>query len=90
MSPLARALEERFDEVCRAEIARMTRKTRGLTPERTRRVAGDDLSGRGRDRDPRLGGSGAPGRLHFAPVLAQLFDFKEAHESCDGGTQQRS
>jgi hypothetical protein len=32
MSPMARALEKRFESVCRAEIARMTVKTRGLTP----------------------------------------------------------
>ena len=42
MSPMARALEKRFDAVCRAEIARMTVKTRGLTP--AERSALEDLA----------------------------------------------
>jgi Glutamyl-tRNAGlu reductase, dimerisation domain len=32
MSPIARALHRRFDEVCRAELARLRRKTAALTP----------------------------------------------------------
>jgi hypothetical protein len=32
MSPIARALHHRFDEVCRAELARLRRKTAALTP----------------------------------------------------------
>jgi hypothetical protein len=33
MSPIARALQERFDEVCRAELQRLRRKTAALSPE---------------------------------------------------------
>jgi hypothetical protein len=33
MSPIARALHERFDEVCRAELQRLRRKTAALSPE---------------------------------------------------------
>ena len=32
MSPIARALHERFDEVCRTELQRLRRKTASLTP----------------------------------------------------------
>jgi Glutamyl-tRNAGlu reductase, dimerisation domain len=32
MSPMARALQHRFDEICRAELARLRRKTAALTP----------------------------------------------------------
>lgn len=33
MSPIARALQDRFDEVCRAELQRLRRKTAALSPE---------------------------------------------------------
>jgi hypothetical protein len=33
MSPIARALHERFDEVCRNELQRLRRKTAALSPE---------------------------------------------------------
>lgn len=33
MSPIARALHERFDEVCRTELQRLRRKTAALSPE---------------------------------------------------------
>jgi hypothetical protein len=33
MSPISRALHERFDEVCRTELARLRRKTAALSPE---------------------------------------------------------
>jgi glutamyl-tRNA reductase len=33
MSPLARALHEKFDEVCRTELQRLRRKTASLTAE---------------------------------------------------------
>lgn len=33
MSPIARALHERFDEVCRTELHRLRRKTAALSPE---------------------------------------------------------
>ncbi len=32
MSPIARALHHRFEEVCRAELVRLRRKTAALTP----------------------------------------------------------
>lgn len=32
MSPFARALHHRFDEVCQSELARLRRKTATLTP----------------------------------------------------------
>lgn len=32
MSPIARALTDRFDEVCRLELARLQRKTAALSP----------------------------------------------------------
>jgi hypothetical protein len=32
MSPIARALHERFDEVCRTELQRLRRKTAALSP----------------------------------------------------------
>lgn len=32
MSPIARALHERFDEVCRSELERLRRKTAALSP----------------------------------------------------------
>lgn len=32
MSPIARALHDRFDEVCRAELLRLRRKTAALSP----------------------------------------------------------
>jgi glutamyl-tRNAGlu reductase-like protein len=32
MSPVARALHERFDNVCRAELHRLRRKTASLSP----------------------------------------------------------
>jgi hypothetical protein len=32
MSPIARALHHRFDEVCRGELVRLRRKTAGLAP----------------------------------------------------------
>lgn len=33
MSPIARALHDRFDEVCQAELERLRRKTAALSPE---------------------------------------------------------
>ena len=33
MSPIAQALHVRFEEVCRAELQRLRRKTASLTPE---------------------------------------------------------
>lgn len=33
MSPIARALHDRFDEVCRTELQRLRRKTAALSPE---------------------------------------------------------
>ena len=33
MSPITRALHDRFDEVCRAELQRLRRKTAALSPE---------------------------------------------------------
>lgn len=33
MSPIARALQHRFDEVCRSELQRLRRKTAALSPE---------------------------------------------------------
>jgi hypothetical protein len=33
MSPISRALHERFEEVCRAELIRLRRKTAALSPE---------------------------------------------------------
>lgn len=33
MSPIARALHEKFDEVCRTELQRLRRKTASLTAE---------------------------------------------------------
>ena len=38
MSPIARALHSRFDEVCRAELVRLRRKTAALTPADRERV----------------------------------------------------
>lgn len=38
MSPIARALHERFDEVCRAELQRLRRKTAALSPEQRAEV----------------------------------------------------
>jgi hypothetical protein len=77
MSPVARALEERFETVCRAEIARMTRKTRGLTPDE--RLALEDLScqvvgaiaAHASTAIDRTGGD------DLAQVLAKLFELEE-------------
>jgi hypothetical protein len=33
MSPIARALHERFEEVCRTELHRLRRKTASLSPQ---------------------------------------------------------
>jgi hypothetical protein len=38
MSPIARALHHRFDEVCRAELIRLRRKTAALTPAEREQV----------------------------------------------------
>jgi hypothetical protein len=38
MSPMARALHDRFDEICRAELARLRRKTAALTPAEREQV----------------------------------------------------
>jgi len=38
MSPIARALHCRFEEVCRAELVRLRRKTAALTPADRERV----------------------------------------------------
>ena len=38
MSPIARALHRRFDEVCQWELARLRRKTAGLTTEEREQV----------------------------------------------------
>jgi hypothetical protein len=38
MSPIARALHRRFEEVCRAELVRLRRKTAALTPADRERV----------------------------------------------------
>ena len=38
MSPIARALHRRFDEVCRAELVRLRRKTAALTPAEREQV----------------------------------------------------
>ncbi len=45
MSPIARALHQRFDEVCRAELARLRRKTAALTPAEREQV--DAISAQG-------------------------------------------
>ena len=38
MSPIARALHHRFNEVCQSELARLRRKTAALTPADRERV----------------------------------------------------
>ena len=38
MSPVGEALQERFDNVCRAELERLHRKTASLTPEQRAEV----------------------------------------------------
>jgi hypothetical protein len=38
MSPMARALHHRFEEICRAELARLRRKTAALTPAEREQV----------------------------------------------------
>jgi Glutamyl-tRNAGlu reductase, dimerisation domain len=74
---MARALEERFGEVCRTEIARMTRKTRGLSPDERRAL--QDLSLQVVQAIATRAGAalGQPDSEHLAPVLAELFDVKE-------------
>jgi hypothetical protein len=42
MSPTARALHQRFDEVCRAELQRLRRKTASLSPAEREEV--DEIS----------------------------------------------
>ena len=77
MSPVARALEERFGDVCRTEIARMTRKTRGLSPDE--RLALQDLSLQVVYAIATRAGAalGEPDGEALAPVVARLFDVKE-------------
>jgi hypothetical protein len=77
MSPVARALEQRFGEVCRSEIARMTRKTRGLSSDE--RLVLEDLSLQivqaiATRADIALG---EPDGEALGPVVARLFDVKE-------------
>ena len=73
MSPIACALHEKFDEVCRAELQRLRRKTAALTAEERAEV--DDISvqvtraiatrfGAALERDP-------GGQLH--DIIATLF-----------------
>ena len=73
MSPIARALHEKFDEVCRAELQWLRRKTAALTAEERAEV--DDISvqvtraiatrfGAALERDP-------GGQLH--DIIATLF-----------------
>jgi hypothetical protein len=38
MSPIARALHTRFEEVCRSEVQRLTKKTASLAPEQRAEV----------------------------------------------------
>ena len=38
MSPVGRALHDRFDEVCRTELQRLRRKTASLSPEQRAEV----------------------------------------------------
>lgn len=38
MSPISRALHEKFEEVCRAELLRLRRKTASLSPEQRAEV----------------------------------------------------
>jgi hypothetical protein len=77
MSPVARALEKRFGEMCRTEIARMTRKTRGLSPDE--RLALQDLSLQVVNAIATRAGAALeqPGGEHLGSVVVRLFDVKE-------------
>ncbi|HEX2344677.1 MAG TPA: hypothetical protein VHI98_29680 [Vicinamibacterales bacterium] len=75
---MARALEKRFDAVCRAEIARMTVKTRGLTP--AERSALEDLACQvvGAIAARASVALGQSDSENLGKVLTQLFEVKEA------------
>jgi hypothetical protein len=38
MSPIARALNQRFEEICRAELVRLRKKTAALAPDHREQV----------------------------------------------------
>lgn len=74
MSPIARALQERFDRVSRSELERLRKKTSGLAPEA--RDAVHELSVEiVRGIAARAAAVlAAPDGAALAPVVARLFD----------------
>jgi glutamyl-tRNA reductase len=79
VSPLKRALQSRFEEVSRSELARLRKKTSGLEP-RTRAVVDavtlelvKAIAARATER---LEG---PDGAELAPLIAQLFGVADNH-----------
>jgi glutamyl-tRNA reductase len=79
VSPLTRALRHRFEEVSRAELQRLRKKTSGLEPE-TRAavdaVAVELVQAIATRATERLDG---PDGEQLAPVLAQLFGVSQTN-----------
>lgn len=77
MSPLKRALQSRFEEVSRAELVRLRRKTSCLEPaarEAVDAVTVELMQAIAARATERLEG---PDGEQLAPVLAQLFGVRE-------------
>lgn len=73
MSPVGRALHERFESVCRSEIQRLRRKTASLTAAERAQVhalALEVTQGMAGRLDAALD---APGSSAIAPVVMRLF-----------------
>ena len=73
MSPVGRALHERFEKVCRSELQRLRRKTASLTPDERAQVdalALEVAQGLAVRLDAALD---APGGAGITPVVMQLF-----------------
>jgi hypothetical protein len=84
MSPIAQALHERFEQVCRAELERLRRKTASLSPADRAEV--DAISAEvTRAIAARFGAAlDASGTQDLADVVARLF----AVPAAPGGTPQ--
>lgn len=77
MSPLKRAIQSRFEEVSRAELARLKKKTASLEPSARATVDAVTLEvvrAMAARTTERLEGSEGE---RFAPVLARLFGVRE-------------
>jgi hypothetical protein len=83
MSPVANALHHRFEEVCRAELQRLRRKTASLSPDERETVAAISVEVT-QAIAARVGAAVAAGGSDVADLVGRLFAVSNGTRSANG------